>query len=114
MLTAQLKQNFKADVVFSGWTDSLKIATSRQPKNSHKSIVGEFKDQNTTKKIQVIISNGANIRFMDGNQIISETFWANVFKDHQFEQRVMDFLGFPFAQGREVYRSLMVVLLKNC
>lgn len=114
MLTAQLKQNFLNDITFSGWTDTLNIATSRQPKNSYNRIVGEFKDPNTTKKIQVIISNGANIRFMDGNQIISETFWANVFKDHQFEQRVMDFLGFPFAQGREVYRSLMVVLLKNC
>lgn len=114
MLTAQLKQNFKADVVFSGWTDSLKIATSRQRKNCHKTVVGEYKDPNSTKKIQVITANGANIRFMEGNQIISETFWATVFKDQHFEEKVTDFLGLPFAQGREVYRSLMVVLLNNC
>lgn len=114
MLTAQLKQNFINDLVFSGWTDTLNIATSRQPKNSYNRIVGEYKAPNTSKKIQVVLSNGANIRFMDGNQIISEYFWATVIKDHQFEQRVTDFLGYSFAQGREVFRSVMVVMSKHC
>ena len=113
MLTAQLKQNFLNDITFSGWTDTLNIATSRQPKHSYNRIVGEYKAPNTSKKIQVVLSNGANIRFMDGNQIISEYFWATALKDTQFEQRVTDFLGLPFAQGREVYRSLMVVLAKH-
>lgn len=114
MLTAQLKQNFINDLVFSGWTDTLKVATSRKPKNSYNEIVGEYKDNTTSKKIQVINSHGINIRFMEGNKIISETFWATVIKDHQFEQRVTDFLGYSFAQGREVFRSVMVVMSKHC
>lgn len=86
MLTAQLKQNFLNDITFSGWTDTLNIATSRQPKNSYNRIVGEYKAPNTSKKIQVVLSNGANIRFMEGNQIISEYFWATALKDNQFEK----------------------------
>ena len=50
MLTAQLKQNFINDLVFSGWTDTLKVATSRKPKNSYNEIVGEYKDNTTSKK----------------------------------------------------------------
>lgn len=114
MITAQLKENFLKDLAFSGWTDTQNIATFRQPKNSYTKIVGEIKDSAAAKKIQVIISNGTNIRFLEGNKIVRKTFWSVAVEDTQLEARITDFLGLPFAQGREVYRSLMVVLSKHC
>lgn len=114
MITDQLKQNFLKDLAFSGWTDTQNIATFRQPKNAYTKIVGEIKDSATAKKIQVIISNGVNIRFLEGNKILRKTYWASAVTDTQFEQQVTDFLALPFAQGREVFRSLMVVLAKHC
>lgn len=114
MITDTLKKNFLTDLVFSGWTDSLNIATLRQPKNTYTQIVGEIKAPSQAKKIQVIKDNGANIRFLEGNKIVRKIHWATAVEDHKMEETITDFMGLPFAQGREVFRSLMVVMSKHC
>lgn len=114
MITDTLKKNFLKDLVFSGWTDSLNLATLRQPKNCFTKIVGEIKDSSKGKKIQVIVSNGANLRFLEGNKIVRKIYWATAVEDHKMEETIIDFLGLPFAQGREAFRSLMVVMSQHC
>ncbi|EPF6482938.1 hypothetical protein MMD27_000368 [Acinetobacter baumannii] len=113
MLKDALKASFLKDLEFSGWTDSVNLATFRQPKNGYTKIVGEIKDSAAAKKIQVIVSNGVNIRFLEGNKIIRKIYWSKAVEDSNFESTVTDFLGLPFAQGREVFRSLMVVMAKQ-
>ncbi len=108
MLTDQLKADFKKDLIFSGWTDALGLKLQSQVINKSTQIIGQKKVLN--KKIQIIISNGVNIRFMIGNKIESTTYWAGAVKDNSFESKVTDFLGLPFAQGRQVYRSIMAIV----
>ena len=113
MLKDDLKAAFIKELEFSNWTDTVNLATLRQPKNGYTKIVGEIKDSTAAKKIQVIVSNGVNFRFLEGNKIVRKTFWSNAVEDTHFENTVTDFLGLPFAQGREVFRSLMVVMAKH-
>ena len=108
MLTDQLKADFKKDLMFSGWTDVLGLKLQSRVMNKSTQIIGETKVLN--KKIQIILSNGVNIQFMTGNKIESKIYWAGAVKDSSLESKVTDFLGLPFAQGRQAYRSIMAVV----
>ena len=110
MITDSLKESFKNDVAFSGWTDTQGLKTQRQAKNSHVQVIGEIKAQSSNKKIQIISANGINLRFLHGNKIELNIYWAEVVKDNALESKVTDFLNLPFAQGREAYRSLMAII----
>ena len=108
MLTTQLKADFKKDLMFSGWTDVLGLKLQSRVMNKSTQIIVETKVLN--KKIQIILSNGVNIQFMTGNKIESKIYWAGAVKDSSLESKVTDFLGLPFAQGRQAYRSIMAVV----
>lgn len=110
MITNPLKENFKNDVAFSGWTDTQNIKTDHQSKNSYVQVIGEVKASDSNKKIQIVSANGINIRFLRGNKIESHTYWLEVVNDTSFESKVTDFLNLPFAQGREIYRSIMAIV----
>jgi hypothetical protein len=109
MITNSLKENFKKDVYFSGWTDTQGLKTECQAKNSHVAVIAEIKSPSSNKKIQLITANGVNLRFLQGNKIELNLYWANAVKDITLESKVTDYLDLPFAQGREVYRSLMAI-----
>lgn len=106
----ELKNSFKQDVKFSGWTDTLGITTDRKIGNSFMRLKGEVKDPNSNKKIRVISGYGIKLQFMEGNKVIETVYWADAVKDASFENKVAEYLNFSFAECRKAYRSLMTVV----
>jgi hypothetical protein len=111
MLKDELKNDFKNDVAFSGWTDSLGVQCDRRL--GYGRVVAEVKDINSNKKICVVLANGIRIRFMQGNKILQDLFWSRAVEDAAFENKVGDFLNFPFADCRKAFRSIMYIIAKT-
>lgn len=104
MLHDDLLVNFKADVKFAGWTDTLKTFVCKLHANG-KTVIAEHKVNGV--KIQIIKEYGLDILFMRGNTIIERHSVISIIKKQNFENAVSDFANVSFGQGREIYRSLM-------
>lgn len=113
MITDNLKNGFKKDVSFSGWTDCQNLSVSRKSKNSLTTIIGEVKGNSSSNKIQIINSNGVNIRFLEGNKITKKAHWATAIQDASLEGEIASFLNVSFGEGRLIYRSLMKIISIN-
>lgn len=112
MLNDDLLINFRKDVEFAEWEDTLSCEVNRVHKSGYRTVLAELR-VNGHLKIQLIETHGLHIYFMQGNKIIEDFYIVNVIKDVEFENKICDYFSVSFASGREIYRSLMSVAVKN-
>lgn len=103
---------FRNDVEFAGWQDTLSCEVNRVHKRGHHTILAELR-VNGHLKIQLLETYGLHIYFMQGNKIIEDHYIINVINDSEFENKICDYFEVSFATGREIYRSLMSIAVKN-
>ena len=111
MLCDDLLIEFRKDVDFAEWKDTLSCEVNRKHKSGYKTILAELKVSNL--KIQLVKTNGLHIYFMQGNKIVSETYIVSVIKDKEFENKICDYFQVSMGTGREIYRSIMSIAVKN-
>lgn len=110
MLNNDLLLNFKSDIEFSGWTDTLNTSVEKLHVNG-KLVIAEHKVKGV--KIQLVKDYGMHILFLQGNKITQKHSVIDLIKHQNFETAVSDFAKISFGQGREIYRSLMVNAIKH-
>lgn len=111
MLCDDLLIDFRKDVEFAEWKDTLSCAVNRKHKSGYRTVLAELKVSNL--KIQLVNRHGLHIYFMQGNKIINETYIVSVIKDKEFENKICDYFQVSMGTGREIYRSIMSIAVKN-
>lgn len=111
MLNDDLLIDFRKDVEFAEWKDTLSCEVNRIHKSGYRTVLAELKVSKL--KIQLVKTHGLHIYFLEGNKIIHDAYIVSVIKDKEFENKISDYFQVSMGTGREIYRSLMSVAVKN-
>lgn len=105
-------KDYKKDVAFAGWKDTLNLACHKQNKHNFNTVVAELKVNRL--KVQIIKKHVLCVQFLEGNKIVDcETFLRSEILDKSLEDKVTDFFSVSFGTGREIYRSLVSNAVKH-